>query len=53
MEDKFKNLETDMKTLSSVTPLTFPGDIFSSDVDIIQTDDRLSDNAGMPSYHLH
>ena len=53
MEDKLKNLETDMKTLSSVTPLSFPGDIFSSDVDIIQTDDRLSDNAGMPSYHLH
>ena len=47
MEDKLKNLETDMKTLSSVTPLTIHGDIFSSDVDIIQTDDHLSDNAGM------
>ena len=47
MEDKLKNLETDMKILSTVTPLTIHGDIFSSDVDIIQTDDNLSDNAGM------
>ena len=46
MEDKLKNLETDMKILSSVTPLTSHGDIFSSDVDIIQTDDNLPDTAG-------
>ena len=46
MEDKLKNLETDMKILSSVTPLTIHGDILSSDVDIIQADDNLSDNAG-------
>ena len=47
MEDKLKNLETDMKILSTATPLTIHGDIFSSDVNIIQTDDNLSDNAGM------
>ena len=46
MEDKLKNLESDMKILSTVTPLTIPDDIFSSDVNIIQTDDNLSDNAG-------
>ena len=47
MEHKLKNLEADMKILSTATPLTIHGDIFSSGVDIIQTDDNLSDNAGM------
>ena len=47
MEDKLEKLETDMKILSSVTPLTIHGGIFSSNVDVIQTDDHLSDNTGM------